>query len=323
MTALFTKKDKMIRKVVFFLIAAYLVFGNTGYCYWEWTPKTGKWVNPKYAVKDSPGEQFEWAENFRKAGNLEKAISEHRKLIKHYENSEFAPKSCFVLGQIYQEQGNLEKAFEYYQKIIDNYPQSSLIFDVVKMQAEIADEIMGKKTLKIFEFLKGKEVRTEKMEKVVSNDPYSKEAPERYLKLALFYFDIKEYQKAKNIFKILIDEFPGTVWTEKAKFYLIKIHYNSIPEVNTNLDEYKKLEKEIETYLIEYPDAENKKEVVEIKNKLAEEQAKKLYKIASFYEKTGKKQSALIYYKKIVQNFYETNYGKIAEQKIGSGTSAN
>jgi len=313
----------MIKKIVLLLIGLYLILGNTGHCYWEWTPRTKKWINPKYTVKDSPGEQFEWAENFRKAGNLEKTISEHRKLIKHYENSEFAPKSCFILGQIYQKHGNLEKAFEYYQKIIDNYPQSSLIFDTVKMQAEIADEIMGKKNLKIFEFLKGKEARTEKMEKVVSNDPYGKEAPERYLKLALFYLDIKEYQKARNLFKILIDEFPGTGWAGKSKFYLIKINYDAIPEVNTSLDEYKKLEKEIAAYLIEYPDAENKKEVIKIKNKLAEEQAKKLYKIASFYEKTGKKQSARIYYKKIVRNFYETNYGKIAEQKIGSDPSAN
>ncbi len=35
--------------------------------YWEWTPETGRWVNPKYAPKKTPQEQYAWGVNFYEA----------------------------------------------------------------------------------------------------------------------------------------------------------------------------------------------------------------------------------------------------------------
>ena len=58
--------------------------------YWVWTPKTGKWVNPKYAVKDTPKEQMEWAMWFYESGEYKRAISELEKLIENYPNSIFS-----------------------------------------------------------------------------------------------------------------------------------------------------------------------------------------------------------------------------------------
>ena len=115
-------------KRIFVIFVLFFAFAFSCFAYWEWTPQTGKWVNPKYAVKDTPKEQFEYAEKFRQEGNIEKAIREHKKLLEHYRNSEYAPKSCFALGEIYYNQGEYKKAFDYYQQIIDKYPQSELIF---------------------------------------------------------------------------------------------------------------------------------------------------------------------------------------------------
>ena len=53
----------------------------TSLAYWVWTPKTGKWINPKYAVKDTPKQQMEWAMGFYEAGEYKRAISEFQKLI--------------------------------------------------------------------------------------------------------------------------------------------------------------------------------------------------------------------------------------------------
>jgi hypothetical protein len=52
-----------------------------GLGYWEWTPQTKKWINPKYAVKSTPEEQFNYAEEFRKNGKIDIAIREHKKLL--------------------------------------------------------------------------------------------------------------------------------------------------------------------------------------------------------------------------------------------------
>ena len=48
------------------------------YPYWEWTPETGRWINPKYAPKPTPEEQWKYAMGFYNQKEWEK----------HSENSE-------------------------------------------------------------------------------------------------------------------------------------------------------------------------------------------------------------------------------------------
>jgi len=48
------------------------------------TPQTGTWINPKWAVKDTPAEQFEWAMRFYKSKDYKKAVDEFLKLVKYY-----------------------------------------------------------------------------------------------------------------------------------------------------------------------------------------------------------------------------------------------
>jgi len=301
----------------FFLLSIFFVFiSKNTFSYWEWTPETGRWINPKYSVKDTPKEQFEWAESFRSQGDYEKAIREHKKLLKHYPNSEYAPESCYILGQIYQQSGDIEEAFDYYQKIIEDYPQFPKFSQVIKAQSEIAEKLLNKKSIKIVEFLKSDKDKTEKLERVIQNDPYSEETAERYLKLGIFYFNQRNYKKAEESFEKMINEFPNSKFAEKAEFYLIKTHYLSIPKVETNPLEYEKVKNEIDSFLKKYPDSEEKNNLLEIKNEIVDKEAKKLFEIASFYEKTGKKVSAEIYYRKIIKSFPETKYGEIAKQKI-------
>jgi len=61
--------------------------------YWIWTPKTGKWVNPKSAVKPTPKEQFDTAKGLYDIKSYEEAKREFKKLLKVY------PKSAEAAGR--------------------------------------------------------------------------------------------------------------------------------------------------------------------------------------------------------------------------------
>ncbi|MCX7916742.1 MAG: tetratricopeptide repeat protein [bacterium] len=305
---------KKILTLLFFYFFSVFTYG-----YWEWTPQTRKWINPKYAVKNTPKEQFEYAEEFRKNGQIEYAIREHKKLLKHYSKSEYAPQSCFILGEIYREKGDIKNAFNYYQKIIDEYPSSSLIISVIKIQSEIAEKKLTEKRGGFLSFFKKSEENAELMNKVIENDPYSLDTIDRMFKLAEFYISIKEYDKGKEILDKIIKNFPQTFATEKAKFLKIKYSLNSISEVSLDTDEIEDLKEEIDLFLVEYPNSDFKKEIENIKSFLDEKQAEKYYQIGIYYEKAGKKKSAFYYYKKIITQFPNTKYGKIVEEKINRG----
>ncbi len=302
----------MVKK---YIILIFLILSFHLYPYWEWTPQTGKWINPKYAVKDTPEEQFKYAEQFREDGKIELSIREHRKLLKYYSKSQYAPQSCFILGQIYKEKGDYKKAFDYFQKIIDEYPSSSLVFSAIKLQAEIADKKLEEKKGGIFRIFKDKE-KPKYMSKVVENSPYDLENINRMFKLANFYYEVKSYDEGIQVLDNIIKNFPDSEYSEKARYLKIKYSSDSISKVSYDTDVIEDIREQILEFSIEYPDSKFKNEIKEIENSLDEKEAEKYYQIARYYERAGKKKSAIYYYKKLYEKFPETKYGKIAYEKI-------
>src|SRR3989338_11706230 len=89
-----------------FMLAA--IFSDAAQAYWIWTPETKKFINPKYAVKDSPKEQFDWAMSFYDAKDYQRAASEFERLTKHYEYSEYASRAQYYAGLCYE---NMDKYY--------------------------------------------------------------------------------------------------------------------------------------------------------------------------------------------------------------------
>ncbi|MCX8081803.1 MAG: outer membrane protein assembly factor BamD [bacterium] len=285
--------------------------------YWEWTPKTGKWINPKYAVKDTPKEQFEWAEQLKREGNIDSAIWEYEKLLRHYPDSEYAASSCFILGELYQSKGDNKKAFDYYQKIVDKYPSSPFLMEAIKRQGKIAEEEIEKGSGWLF-FKERKEERGEMLATVIENHPYAEDSEKRAIELGKFYLETKQYKKAKEVFSDIVMKYTNPSILEEAHFYLIKTEFLSVPEVSTDIRQYEGVKKNIETFLALYGESTYRDEVMKIKNKIMENEAKRYFEIASFYEKAGNKNSANYYYKILVDNYAETSYGKDASKKLRS-----
>lgn len=303
-----------MRKFQIFLMFFLIV--SLSYSYWEWTPQTKKWINPKYAVKETPEEQFKYAEELRKNGKIEASIREHKKLLKHYSKSEYAPSSCFILGEIYREKGDIKKAFDYYQKIIDEYPSSPLVLSSIKIQSEIAEKKLESKKGLFRGLFSRAEEKAQFMNKVIENSPYDLEAVDRMFKLADFYFDLKEYDKSIEVLEKIIKNFPETSNAERAKFLKIKYLLNLIPEVSLDIDTIEDIKDQINEFLIEYPNSRFENEIKKIEIMLDEKEAEKYYQIARYYERAGKKKSAVYYYMKIIERFPNTKYGKIASEKI-------
>jgi outer membrane protein assembly factor BamD (BamD/ComL family) len=81
-----------MKKLILFLIA-FFCLACTGYPYWIWTPKTGKWVNPKDAVRETPASQLEASKSLFDAGKYEDAKREFRKILKAYPKAAEAAES--------------------------------------------------------------------------------------------------------------------------------------------------------------------------------------------------------------------------------------
>jgi len=113
-----------MRRIMLIFITIFTLFSNPAYSFWIWTPKTGKWVNPKNVAKESPKAQFDYALSFYKEGKLDDAWREFKKLLKEYPKSFEASESQYYLGLIEEARENFYEAYQAYQRLIDKYPFS-------------------------------------------------------------------------------------------------------------------------------------------------------------------------------------------------------
>ncbi len=310
--------DNNIMKVLKFLVfvMCFWMWNPCLFGYWEWTPKTGRWINPKYAVKDTDTEQWEYAESFRKAGNNEASIREYNKLVKHFPFSKYAPESLLALARIHLSVGNKEEAFNKLQEIVKRYPDYPGITDVLKMQREISMEMLGRKQLKFIERFKDTGKQLVAISKVIEVDPYGSETPPLALKLASRYARDGNMEKAIELYEQVARDFPSTKWAQEARYHMLVHEINSIPDGSTDTARFSSVEIKIDQFVSDFPSSPYNEQLLARKKQLRNDIAGRLFKVAEIYRKNGYKKSAEIYYKKIKTDYPDTDHAKMLPSDI-------
>ncbi|MBN1872470.1 MAG: outer membrane protein assembly factor BamD [Candidatus Omnitrophica bacterium] len=311
-----------IRANIFLLSALLTVFilaqGITVYAYWVWTPKTGKWVNPKYAVKGTPDEQMEWALKFYKSEEYKRAVSEFEKLIENYPNSIQAPIAQYYIGLSYEAMEEFYKAFLAYQKSIDKYPYNERFTETIERQYNIGNIFLDGQKAKIMgmKILPALDKAVEILSKVVENEPFGKYADLAQFKVGEAHLKQEFYEDAMIAFQKLIDDYPSSELVEDAKYnialctyYVSRDPYYDQNFTDKAIDEYKELIKKTSDTAVH-------KEANETLTKLREKKAKSAFETAKFYERTKHYRSAIIYYQEIIDNYGDTAVAEEAKAKI-------
>jgi outer membrane protein assembly factor BamD len=297
------------------IAAIFILFIMSGpaFGYWIWTPESGRWENPKFAAKDTPEDQIAYARKFYDAGNLKDSLKEFKKLLRIYPLSKEAPTAQYYMGRIMEDMDNLYEAFKAYQKVIDTYPYTELVNDVIEREYKIADAFYSGKKIKIVGKwqMPAKDKAIEIFKAVADNAPYGKYADLAKFKAGMSYKDIQDYNSA-----ILIDRYPNSPVMDKARFQLaecskllaVKPAYDQTP---TNL-----ARKEFEDFLKKHPDSDMAPDAKKVVDKLKLSEAENAYKTGEFYEARRAPESAVIYYKDIVQNYPDTEWANKAQERL-------
>jgi outer membrane assembly lipoprotein YfiO len=310
-------RAKFLRVCGFFLIASLLVLQEA--CgYWVWTPTTKKFINPKYAVKDTPKEQFDWAMNFFNAKDYSHAADEFEKLVKHYEYSDYAADAQYYAGLSYENQGKYYFAFQRYQKVIDEYPHSARFDEVIEREFRIGNIYLSKINSKLL----GTEIMTpldraiEIFRKVAENSPYGPYADKAQYRLGLSYKRAELYEEAILAFQRLLDEYPASELAEKARYEVASCAYKASLKPAYDSGPTEKAITVFKEFVESNRDKELEKEADETLKRLTDNMAEKSFSIAKFYEKQKHYASAIVYYKEVLERYPTTSFAKEAASKI-------
>ncbi|MBD3426871.1 MAG: outer membrane protein assembly factor BamD [Candidatus Omnitrophica bacterium] len=301
------------------VIAAITVFSvQTAQAFWVWTPKSKTMVNPKWAAKDTPREQFDWAMHFYKNSDFKRAAEEFIKLTESFPDSDLAPDAQYYAGRSYEELGKYYFAFKQYQKTIDDYPYTKRMEEILGREYNIANIFQTEETPKLMELELSESMgrAVEIYKKIVENAPFGMYADKSLYKMAECYRRMMKYNEAIEAYEKIIKDYPESSFVSEAKYQLAYTRYEAslAPEYDQEsteeaLKEFKRIKKTTPVPAIA-------QEAEKVLDELRSKKANSIMKIAEFYERRGKYRSAVIYYQDVTGKFPGTKVANEAQARI-------
>jgi outer membrane protein assembly factor BamD len=297
---------------------AVFLFAGTASAYWIWTPETKKFINPKYAVKDTPKEQFDWAMSFYDARDYKRAAVEFEKLTKNYEFSEYAPKAQYHAGLSYEKMNKHYSAFLAYQKAIDNFPHIENMDEIVSKEFSIANIYASKENPKVLgaDIMTSSDRAIEIYGKVVENAPFGPVADEAQYKMGEVMKRAGRYEEATVAFQKIIDDYPQSKYSDKAQYEVAQCAYKASLQPAYDAGPTDRAMRIFEDYAASGRDERLSEEAKKTMRRLKDRAAEKSMITAKFYEQMRHPKSAIIYYQDVVDRYPESIHTPLAKAKI-------
>jgi len=303
------------------MCALFLMFfaAAPAHAFWVWTPESGKWVNPKYSVKETPQQQLEFGLGIAQAEDYAKAIQEMEKLIKHYPKAREAAEARFYIAEFQEKLGEFAKAFQNYQEVIKKYPYSERSNEIVKRQYDLGTKILeGKSKNEGFLLNLGKERVdvVEVFETVIKNQPYGEFAAPSQYKIGLYLKEEGLLQEARDAFEKTMNDYPNSEWAKAARYQIALADSERSAAAGYDQKITESAIEEFKGLIEEYPDAELSQEAKSHITDLRDKEAENNFIIAEFYEKQKQYDSAKIYYSMIIEEYKNTVWAQKALEKL-------
>lgn len=304
-------------KTKIFLAALLAVFfSQSAYAYWIWTPETKRWTNPKYAPKESPQEQLNFAKGYYEAKDYKTAINEFKKLIKYYPDALEAPEALYYTGLCLEEMDKLYEAYQSYQKIIDKYPFSQRTSDVLQREYIVAQKLLDyKMTFAGIDFT-AENTAIEIFRKIIENSPYGKYAAASQYKIGLTLKAKAYFTEAIEEFQKVLDNYPDSEWAEPAKFQIAICSAKSSLDAPYDQTLTQEARDKFSEFVRLHPDADLTEQAEVRLDELKDKEGQHNYEIGQFYEKQKAYDSARIYYNYVIKHFPRSDWAQKAGQRL-------
>jgi len=284
---------------------------------WTYEPAGGRrWIRQR--AKD----QVEAAQTAYDQKDFRVAAKAARRTVKVWPMSDYAPQAQYLLARSLQAQGEDQKAFKAYQKALEKFPKYQNFVEVQQRQYEIADRFLAGKRFKLWgfiPFLSSMQKTAEMYEKLVKNGPYSEVAPQAQLKMGAAREKRKDYPLAVKAYEVAADRYHDRPEVAAEALYRAGLAYQK--QAKTAEYDQNVAAQAIATFsdfISLYPQDRRVEEARKIIESLKTEQARGSFAIASYYEKRGRWDGALVYYNEVLLRDPNYKEAERAKQKIES-----
>ena len=285
---------------------------------WIWSPDLGRWINPKKSAKDTPDQQYDWAMQFYKEKNWDRAIEEFEKLPEVFPNSRLAAEGVYFAGLCQEEKQDLARAADAYQKLIDRYPYSDRIKDAVQREFEIAGRFAQGEKIKLVGIpaFSGRDKAVELYQHIVKNAPFGSYGDQAQYQIGEVHKSLADYEEAKKAYQTVVDEYPNSDLVPKARYQIAYVSM-LVSKKSQDSDAYtQKAIEEFKDFKEAYPGNAQAVEADESIKALRAKKAMTGFETAAFYDRQKKWTSAKVYYQEVVTGYPETPAASLAQKRL-------
>ncbi len=295
------------------------VFVPQAHAVWIWTPQTGKFINPKWAVKSTPKEQLEYGLAFLNGKKYKEATSEFKKLIRHYPRAKEAPEAQYYMGKIEEELSKPYEAFKVYQMVIDKYPFSERAGEIVELEYQIGNQLLegrNKRGKWVEAFVGGDDRVIDVFRTVIKNAPYGKYAAISQYKIGLYLKEKGLYDEARDEFEKTMNDYPTSEWAKAAQFQIAMADTKRSPSAQHEQKTTQLAIDGFKEFVKSHPESELTPQAKEQIFRLRDKEAQNAFLVAKFYEKQHNLKAARVYYRDIVDKYADTTWGTKAQARF-------
>ena len=254
----------------------------------------------------SQGEQFyQKAKQADDAGNTGKAIKLYDQTATRFPFAPSAPQARFRQAQLLEQQAEIVKSFDAYDKFLSRFQGSGLYTTAFNRQAAMAQSAADGDVKSSMLGLKTKislEKTVEMLGKVRDNAPKSAAASKAQFTIGRLYEGKNDKSKeAITAYRQLVRDQPASAEAPEALFRIGLILTAEADRGNQNQANLDLAREAFNDYLIQYPGHSRNGEARKFLANVGGRDLQRSYDIAEFYQKTGKTESAKVYYRDIVK----------------------
>ena len=254
---------------------------------------------------------YQQAKQADDSGKTKRAVKLYDEVATRFPFAPSAAQARFRQAQILEQEGEIQKAFDAYDKFLSQFPASNLYSTALNRQAAMAQSAADGDIKSSFLGLKSKlsiEKTVEMLTKVRDHAPKSRSASKAQYTIGQLYQAKKKPKEAIAAYQQLVKDQPDSPEAPDALFQIGVTMTEDAERGNQNQANVERAREAFNDYLTQYPGHSRNDEARKMLANLSGGDIQRTFDVAEFYLKTGKPESAKVYYRDIVKR---TGSGKL------------
>ncbi len=244
------------------------------------------------------------AKAYEASGKSRQARDGYRSVVKAYPRTDAAAEAQYRYATILDKTGDDRKAFEAYQELLTNYRNTPHFKETVEQQFTIANKLKSSEKKGFLGI--GATVQPSKLiemyQQISQSAPQSEFAPKSLLNIGYIHSeDEGTRNEALASFQKVVNNYGGTSHASEAQYQIFKLRGINAEQSNSPVEDRAQVEAGLD-FVNQNPQDQRSTEIRSNLDEIETRSMEKLFTTGQFYEKTGKPDSARVYYREVVKN---------------------